>query len=75
MSNAPGPVKNNIPAIEPRPACSAGGLQHGSIPLYGLFGTGGFARPACRFCWKRCASAGDAADVVFVDDTPASERA
>ena len=44
-------------------------------PLYGLFGTGGFARPVMPILLEAARERhGDVADVVFVDDTPRAEQ-
>jgi sugar O-acyltransferase (sialic acid O-acetyltransferase NeuD family) len=44
-------------------------------PLYGLFGTGGFARPVMPILLETARERhGDVADVVFVDDTPRVEQ-
>jgi GDP-perosamine N-acetyltransferase len=44
-------------------------------PLYGLFGTGGFARPVMPILQAMASERhGEAADVVFIDDEPAAKQ-
>src|SRR5262245_66095184 len=44
-------------------------------PLYGLFGTGGFGRPVMYTLLEMVRERhGDDADVVFIDDAPASAQ-
>ena len=43
-------------------------------PLYGLFGTGGFARPVMPI-WRETACERHAtAEIAFIEDAPAAER-